>query len=79
MPKRLSKNAIPYCDTGFIIAFLSTVSEDAQSERTTSEGGYPESAYSQKCRKILPFFLNQLLDNVEGVVYTLSMKWFKVV
>jgi hypothetical protein len=29
--KRLSKNAIPYGDTGFIIAFLATANEDAQS------------------------------------------------
>jgi hypothetical protein len=27
--KRLYKNAIPYSDTGFIIAFLSTANEDA--------------------------------------------------
>jgi hypothetical protein len=27
--KRLSKNAIPYSDTGFIIAFLATANEDA--------------------------------------------------
>jgi hypothetical protein len=29
MPKRLSKNAIPYSVTGFIIAFLATANEDA--------------------------------------------------
>ena len=29
VPKRLSKNAIHYSDTGFIIAFLATANEDA--------------------------------------------------
>jgi hypothetical protein len=41
MPKRLYKNAIPNGDTGFIIAFLSTASEEAYSERATSEGMPP--------------------------------------